>query len=99
MEITPAAPSAASSAVSRCCARAVMNTTGQSRVSGSSRIFLNSVGPSMPGIIQSSITSSGPNCLIASIACSGSLTTRTVILPMRSSDRRTMRWTSSSSST
>ena len=46
--ITPAAPSAFNSAVSRCCACAVMNTTGKSFVSGVSRIFLgNRVGPSI----------------------------------------------------
>ena len=97
--MVPAAPSARSSSSSACEAFAVMNTTGSSRTSGSSFILRNSVGPSMPGIIQSSITSSGLNALMASIACSGSLTTSTVILPMRSRDMRTIFWMSSSSST
>jgi hypothetical protein len=53
----------------------------------------------MPGIIQSSITSSGLNAAMRSIATIGSPTTSTVILPTFSSDMRTMRWMSSSSST
>ncbi|MND03086.1 hypothetical protein D3C83_227400 [compost metagenome] len=53
----------------------------------------------MPGIIQSSITMSGLKATIASIAFMESVTTSTVILPTRSSDMRTMRWMSSSSST
>ena len=95
----PAAPSAISSSRSRCEALAVMNTTGSAWVSGRAFILRNSVGPSMPGIIQSSITRSGLKAFMASIAMVGSLTTSTVILPTRSSDMRTMRWMSSSSST
>ncbi len=53
----------------------------------------------MPGIIQSSSTSSGLNALMASIATNGSVTSSTFILPMRSSDMRTILWMSSSSST
>ena len=97
--MVPAAPSARSSSSSRCEALAVMNTTGRSRTSGTSFILRYSVGPSMPGIIQSSITSSGLNALMASIATIGSLTTSTVILPMRSRAMRTIFWMSSSSST
>ena len=76
-----------------------MNTTGSALVSGRSFICRNSVGPSITGIIQSSITRSGLNAVMASIASVGSPTTSTVILPTRSSDMRTMRWMSSSSST
>jgi len=99
LEIAPAAPIAISSSRSRCEALAVMNTTGSALVSGRSCIWRNSVGPSIAGIIQSSITRSGRKAVITSIAMVGSPTISTVILPIRSSDMRTMRWMSSSSST
>jgi len=85
--------------MSRCVALAVMNTTGSAAVSGSCFILRKSVGPSIPGIIQSSMTRSGRNAFMASMARNGSVTISTVILPTRSSVMRTMRWMSSSSST
>ena len=94
-----AAPSFISWSRSRCEALAVMNTTGSAFVSGRSCINLKSAGPSSLGIIQSSITRSGLKVFMASSAMVGSPTMCTVILPRRSSDMRTMRWMSSSSST
>src|SRR5256885_1441356 len=95
----PAAPSVTSSSMSRCVALAVMKTTGSILVSGCCFMWRKSVGPSMAGIIQSSMTRSGLKDVILAMAVVESLTTSTVILPMRSSDMRTMRWMSSSSST
>src|SRR2546425_309537 len=66
LEMVAAAPIAMSSSRSRCEAFAVMNTTGSALVSGRSCIWRKRVGPSILGIIQSSITRSGLNALIAS---------------------------------